>query len=158
MTQQQQRQQQLHEHSKMIFPKFLRILHILHETSISIVISSSLVTLKLFLKNVNIRCCTVAMTRARPRRLCVGNCAVVVRGLLSTPHDFSESFTEVLREKGVQEGIETRVQIRQTLAQYLDGDGERRCVVKFQWFQHQDDLDRCPANCEGDHLWWENWT
>lgn len=104
------------------------------------------------LKNVNIRCSTVAMTRASSRRFCVGECAVVVRRLLSTPHDFPESFTEVLGEEGVQERIETGVCIRQALTQNLDRDCECCRIVKLQWFQHQDDLNRCPTNCKGDHL------
>lgn len=76
----------------------------------------------------------------------------VLRRAWTAPHHLSEGFSKVLREEGVEEGIETWVEVSQDVAYYLNRYAERRRVVEPQGFQHQNDLDRGPANGERHNL------
>jgi hypothetical protein len=59
---------------------------------------------------------------------------------VSAVHDFAESFTEVIRKKGVQDGVNTRIHIGQDVTHYLNHNTGVGDLVPVDTLQHQDQL------------------
>jgi hypothetical protein len=58
----------------------------------------------------------------------------------SAVHDFAESFTEVVRKKGVQDWVNTGIHIGQDMTHDLDHDARVGDLVPVDTLQYQDQL------------------
>lgn len=84
-----------------------------------------------FLQDINARCAVPSVPGACACRLGVWVGQNVVRRGWSAPHHFPESLPKVLRQKRIQEWIQTRVEISQYVANDLNGHGERCRLIQL---------------------------
>ncbi len=63
-----------------------------------------------------------------------------------------ERLPKVVRQEGVQYRVHAGVHVREDVRRDLEGDANFVHRVRVQRLEHEDDLDRTPADCEeGDH-------